>query len=91
MHETLSGSPNSGLSRWLPTLQAHRHAGITGDPPVLGHHHRPMLRSFRVVWSTLKAEPLVAALSAPQRIRPAQWHSPPIIKGYNAIHERRLR
>jgi hypothetical protein len=48
-----------------------------------------MLRNFRVVRSTLQPEPLVAAVSAPQRFRVRRRHTPPIIKRYNAIHERR--
>lgn len=95
MSRTICDSSDIGLSqralRRLSAIKANRKTGVPGDPPVLGHHHRPMLRSFWVVRATLKTKPLVAAPSAPQWFRIGRRHPPPVVKRHNAIHERRYR
>lgn len=95
MSRTIWDSSDIGLSprdlRRLSALKADRETGVPGDPPVAGHHHRPMLRGFWVVSATLKTEPLVAAPLAPQWFRIGRRHPPPAVKRYNAIHERRYR
>ena len=90
MHDNICSRTRFGSSLdALPALQTHRHSGIGRDGAVLSQRHGTIARRTWVVGTSLKPEPLVAALWAAQWCIRSRRRPPSIFDSYDGAHEGR--